>query len=197
MNRLLIAFIAFSSLAVLSACASSHDKKHEGPTQIIYSPTGDPLNGGPLGKPTCPEAMKHWFARVDTQHDGAITPDEFLADAKTQFQRMDTDKNGYLVSEEVERFRLNYRDEPAREKSGGKSATPDDNRESGHTGSGGSVIDPVMSADTNLDFKVTPEEFTAYSERVFKNLDADHNGKLSLTEVTTGMCGANQSHEKH
>jgi Ca2+-binding EF-hand superfamily protein len=196
MNRLLTAFIVFSSLAALSACASFEGKKHadRGPVQIIYSPTGDPLNGGPLGRPTCPEAMKRWFGRVDARHDGAITLDEFLADARTQFQRMDTDKNGYLVSEEVERFRLAYRDEPAREKSGGKSVTPDDNKESGHSGS---VIDPVMSADTNLDFKVTPEEFAAYSEKVFKNLDADHNGKLSLTEVTTGMCGADQSHEKH
>jgi len=187
-------------MAALSACETEHDKKHadRGPLQIIYSPTGDPLNGGPLGRPACPEAMKHWFARVDTKHDGAITLDEFLADAKTQFQRMDIDKNGYLVSEEVERFRMAYREEPVGEKSGEQSSGGHHGKEHGGNegGSNASVIDPVMSADTNLDFKVTPEEFMAYSEKTFKSLDTDHKGKLSLPEVTTGMCG-DQSHEKH
>ena len=202
MNRFLVIFAIF----ILSACASLQNKKHAESTQILYSPTGDPLNGGLLGRPACPDAMKHWFDRVDTKHDSAITQDEFLNDAKMQFQRMDIDKNGYLVSEEVERFRMTYRDYPAGEKLPASSGDqqeqqPSGGRQSrghgGGEGSGGvgnspgegSVIDPVMSADTNLDYKVTPDEFMAYSRKVFEHLDADHNGKLSLTEVTVPLCG--------
>ncbi len=70
-------------------------------------------------------------------------------------------------------------------------------RRFGREGNGGSVIDPVMSADTNLDYKVTPDEFIAYSRNKFKELDTDHTGKLSLLKVTAVMCGADQGHDKH
>ena len=146
--------------------------------------------------------MKRWFDRADANHDGAVTLDEFINDAKTQFQRMDIDKNDYLVSEEVERFRMTYRDyqtgnKPADDKEDQQS--PPDHHGKDHTGgsegSEGSVIDPVMSADANLDYKVTLDEFTAYSQRTFKSLDADHNATLNLGEVTA-ICG-DQGHEKH
>ena len=117
---------------------------------------------------------------------------------------MDIDKNGYLVSEEVERFRMTYRDYPAGEK---PAASPDDKERglssNGHHGRGhgsgnssgdgggnnSGVIDPVMSADTNLDYKVTPDEFMAYSKNIFENIDTDHAGKLNQAEVTAAMCG--------
>ena len=199
MKRLLIIFAVFA----LAACASSQNKKqaeHAGLTRILYSPTGDPLNGGPLGHPACPEAVKHWFDRVDANHDGTITLDEFINDSKIQFQRMDIDKNGYLVSEELERFRMPYRNESAEEKPPASSDGQEGQQLSGrHHGSGNgsenssggsNVIDPVMSADANLDYKVTPDEFIAYSRKVFTNLDADHKGKLSPAEVTTALCGS-------
>ena|ERR1035437_6241235 len=194
MKQFVLIFIVLGSFAALTACAA-HDKKHAGgPTQIIYSPTGDPLNGGPLGRPTCPDAMKRWFERVDANHDGAITLDEFLNDAKIQFQRMDIDKNGYLVSEEVERFRMTYRDYPAESKEETTSPPKSHGKERGSSrenssGATGSVIDPVMSADINLDYRVTPDEFLAYSQKTFKSLDTDHNGTLSQAEVA-GLCGS-------
>jgi hypothetical protein len=204
MNSLLIVFTVLTSLIALSACDSLPDFKHKdhAPTQIIYSPTGDPLNGGPLGKPTCAEAMKRWFGRADTNHDNAVTPDEFLADAKAQFQRMDIDKNGYLVSEELERFRMTYRDYPAEKKSeaagehegGQPSGDRHGKHGSGEGGSNASVIDPVMSADTDLDYKVTLDEFVAYSQKTFRGLDTDHTGKLTLAAVTAGMCASDDKH---
>ena len=209
MNRFLIIFTVLACVSALSACADLHEKKHNaslGPAQIIYSPTGDPLNGGPLGRPVCAEAMKCWFTRVDVNHDGAITLDEFLNDARAQFQRMDIDKNGYLVSEEVERFRMAYRVFSGGERSAASAEEKEGERASGErhsrgrgdesagnspgeAGGGSSVIDPVMSADTDLDYKVTPEEFTAYSQRTFRSLDADHNGTLNPAEAAAA-CGA-------
>lgn len=187
-----VTIVALISLAVLAACSALPEKNQpeHGPIQILYSPTGDPLNGGPLGRPTCAEAMKHWFDRVDKNHNSAVTLDEFLNDAKAQLQRMDIDRNGYLVSEELERFRMAYRDFPAEKKA--------DHGENSSSGAGGisSVIDPVMSADTNLDYKVMPDEFLSYSRKTFANLDAAHNSQLSLAEVTAVMCGV-QGHDEH
>jgi hypothetical protein len=212
MKRFLTTLIVVTSGAALSACSFMPGKKHEnhGPPQIIYSPAGDPLNGGPLGRPTCPEAMKSWFMRADANHDNVVTIDEFLADAKTQFQRMDIDKNGYLVSEELERFRMAYRDEPANDKpaaadgneqsSGGehhgKRHGGDGENASGRGGNTGSVIDPVMSADVNLDYKVSPDEFISYERKSFKSLNAANDGKLTLAEVAKSQCGT-EAHEEH
>jgi hypothetical protein len=43
--------------------------------------------------------------------------------------------------------------------------------------------DPVMSADTNLDNKVTLEEFMTYAQKKFLELDSNHDGVLSRDEV--------------
>jgi len=211
MKRLLTTLMVLTSGAALSACSSMPGKKHEGheSLQIIYSPAGDPLNGGPLGHPACPAAMKNWFTRADVNHDNAVTIDEFLGDAKTQFQRMDIDKNGYLVSEELERFRMTYRDEPANEhhdngdsdqSSGGghhgKKHGGEDENAASHGSNTGSVIDPVMSADVNLDYKVSLDEFISYEKNTFKKLNAANDGKLTLVEVTKALCEG-QAHDEH
>jgi hypothetical protein len=196
---------------MVSACASSRDgshKNHQNSVRILYSPNGEPLNGGPLGRPACQDAMNHWFDRVNVSHTGAISRDEFLADARQQFQRMDIDKNGYLVPEELDRFRRPYRQSSGADVS--VTATDDDqasqptpssygahrhrrgsmgggaNAGNGAGASGqdnGAVVDPVMSADTNLDNRVTLSEFMFYAQKTFPALDSDHNGSLSSSEI--------------
>jgi Ca2+-binding EF-hand superfamily protein len=167
---------------------------------MIFSPNGEPLNGGPLGRPTCRDAMSHWFDRVDANHDGVISREEFMADAQTQFQRMDIDKNGYLLAEEVGRFRLPYE----QQSDAGASAQGDqgsgsqqagrrqDRRGGSHGGKSGNSPseanpadqpDPVMSAGTGGDFKVTPDEFLTQARNIFAEIDADHHGVLSRDDV--------------
>lgn len=199
MKRLVTTLMILPCAVALSGCDAVQGKKHEhGPAQIIYSPMGDPLNGGPLGHPTCDAAMKNWFTRADANHDNVVTLDEFTADAKTQFQRMDVDKNGYLVSEELERFRMAYRDatandKPEAEEHRGRKRGGD---EGGHGGNTSSVIDPVMSADANLDFKVSLDEFVSYEQKSFKTMNAANDGKLTLAEVTKALC-TGEGHEEH
>ena len=172
---------------------------------MLYSPNGEPLNGGPLGRPTCQEALSGWFDEVDLNHDGVISRAEFMADARTQLNHMDIDQNGYLVSEELERYRLPYRQqEPVR-----AVAASDQSSDAGQAGgsrrhgrglgggysSGGSGLpgatdeaDPVMSADTNNDFRVTPAEFMAQAAVKFAALGQAHAGRLTREDVLT-LCG--------
>jgi Ca2+-binding EF-hand superfamily protein len=189
----------------LSGCASSHHRQapqdpNLGPTSMIYSPNGEPLNGGPLGRPKCDQALAVWFGRVDTDHNGGIDHGEFITDAAAQFTRMDIDHNGYLLPEELERYRLPYRQDAANEPSvspapDGDNATaqhrhsrrgmPTDENGASHTGGSGPdrTPDPVMSADTNNDFKVTLQEYIAQADRKFAELDAHQTGAVSLDEL--------------
>lgn len=167
---------------------------------MLYSPNGEPLNGRPLGSPACKDAMSAWFTRVDLNHDGTISLAEFLADADQQFARMDIDHNGYLVSEELERFRKPYRQQDSElaavdsGSNGGQAGLPDSQQDKRKRKRGGDenaaaevppadTPDPVMSADLNTDFKVTPQEFQQHARDVFAEMNASHTGALTLDEA--------------
>jgi Ca2+-binding EF-hand superfamily protein len=203
-----------SIIFLLCGCSTSHHhntedsaKPKEGPSSIIYSPNGEPLNGGENGRPTCEEAMSRWFDRIDINHDHLISRDEFLADAETQFHRMDIDNNGYLVSEELERFRLPYRQQATTQATASKQNDATDQQKNqhkhGHGDESGAQTDsshqsdqkdfpdPVMSADTNNDFKVTLNEFITQAGNKFIIFDADHNGLLTQDEILKS-CSASE-----
>ena len=166
-----------------------------------FSPNGEPLTGGTLGYPSCAEAISQWFDRIDSDHDGALTRAEFQADARTQFGRMDLDHDGFITSDELSAFRQPFtetRSEPRE-----RQATPPEAGQPNHHGShrdrdgnpqGGAAPrsfgarpnsgpDPVMSADTNLDFKVSLTEFLKQADSVFDGMDSDHDGVLSRAEA--------------
>lgn len=190
----------FVILAALSGCASHRHIANAdsglGPTTIIYSPNAEPLNGGALGRPTCDQAMSRWFDRIDASHSGAISRDAFLADAAAQFHRMDIDNNGYLLPEELERYRLPFRQTAETDAGQGDNSGESQHKHGrGNRGDNGSSQpppgdqpDPVMSADTDNRFRVTFDEFMAQAKNKFASLDADHNGSLSRDEVLK-LCG--------
>jgi len=187
---------AVLALAVLLIGCSEYDKKKHAaeqttPRYMIYSPNAEPLNGGLLGKPSCQQAVESWFNRVSAG-SGHITKEAFLRDSRVQFNRMDIDHNGYIVSEELDRFREPYRQQPAphkEEKQDTKNKHSNDkSKDANDTNQPDlsfTTADPVMSADSNLDFKVTPEEFFKQAENVFAKLDANHDGLLDRAEVMT------------
>lgn len=186
------ALLLLTAAAFITGCSADEQKKGLGPHYLLYSPNAEPLNGGVLDHPSCDTALSGWFERNDANYDSLVDKTEFMADAKAQFARMDIDKQGYLVSEELERYREPYwqgltwkADHNGEEKKKSYHGKEDSqgkherNTDTDQT----TLIDPVMSADSNLDFKVTPEEFFAQAEKNFADLDADHNGLLSRDEV--------------
>lgn len=181
-------FVAIAMLVLSLAACSGKDEKDVSLSSMIYSPNGEPLNGGGFGRPTCEKAMSGWLDRIYAANGGSLSLASYLSDAKIQFARMDIDHNGYIVSEELDRFREPFRQSsatattPARDSAGHKG-------KHGHaaanskTDSSLNMADPVMSADRNLDFKVTPEEFLLHAQEVFARLDTSHNGLLERAEV--------------
>ena len=180
---------------------------------VVYSPNGEPLSGGAMGRLSCVEAIAAWFDRVDANHDGIVDLNELLADARVQFARMDLDNDGAIYPSELLTFRSTYQgparrtnnvgvpDSPAEVNAGemarlkamGYAAgivTADDPYKKKYEAVA-DVSDPVMSADTNLDFKVTLDEFVAQAKDLYKRIDADHDGKVERFEMMTACPSGN------
>lgn len=181
------------------------------PTQI-YSMTGEPLNGGRLGRPKCEDAQAAWLARVDTDRDGTIDLEELLAESSRQFAVMNIDHSGQLTADQLEAYRapyaLNRESAPKPQTDASRGDGPADDgpqgdgpqedrqrgdRPGGHTqgrgGNGGgprpaaSQPDPVLAADSNLDFEVSLQEFMIQQRENFRQLDKNHDQRLSADEL--------------
>ncbi len=158
------------SILVASGLAACSDRGRSGPEgggevrqtpALMFSPNGEPLNGGSQGQPSCELAMNYWLDRADANHDGRLSREEFLADARAQFAKMDLDGQGTLTSEEIARFRQPF-------------------RQGTHMRD---IPDPVMSADRNLNFMVTPEEFQQQAAETFARLDAGGKGAIERPDL--------------
>lgn len=68
--------------------------------QVFISPAGEPFRA----EPGAPYPVAAWFAGADTDHDGALTRDEFVADALRFFDKIDSDHNGVIDGFEVSTY---------------------------------------------------------------------------------------------
>ncbi len=200
MRPRLLAVLALLPLALLAGCASPHRPvavRDQPPTEPIFSPAGEPLNGGPLGYPTCMQAVANWFARTDARHDGAIDRDAFLADAKRQFAVMDLNHDGRITPDELNTYRTPFHAFPSMSQD--PSGPPEDSsQQGGHRQIGGRTkvsvagdqADPVMSADVGLKFRVTLADFLAYEQNQFDLLDRARRGRVTLAQTQQVLCPA-------
>lgn len=172
---------------------------------IFISPMGEPFRARAGEDP-----VDLWFAAVDANTDGRLDRNEMLADADRFFARLDTDSNGVIEPDEVKRYEdgiLNAatggprRDEGPPGKADPRSA-PDRGHGGGTGGSGqppegargfGSrpfaalgFFDnpqPVTSADSDMNRSVTRAEFRSAAMRRFDQLDSNRDGIIPRDEL--------------
>jgi hypothetical protein len=173
----------------------------------VLSPNGEALSGGPLGRVNCRDAMARWFDRVDSDHDGKVTPGEFVADAQSQFAVMDLDRDGMVTPAELAAYRAPYMPSQPAERLARAEERPrpaGDGRPGGNQRAvrpGGAQRntslpdadadhpDPVMAADVRLRNEIGLEDFIAYAKRHFAALDIRHRGALSREDAQQS-CGS-------
>ena len=195
-KRALASAILLSFVLTLVACETI-DKTYDRITgqsppklfRTIYSPNGEVLNGGPLGRPTCEVALTGWLNRIDANHDGRISREEFLADGRQQFAIMDIDHDGLITPSELDRYRATYK-------------TADDERSTGNTDrrrdparnsiTDSSQPDPVMASDVRLRNQVDLQEFLAHADKVFATMDRKRDGFITRDETLT-TCKTNNA----
>jgi hypothetical protein len=195
-------------LATVTACSASKDPRLNR-ARPVFSPNGELLTGGGRGAPHCPEVMGDWWDRLAAQRGGQIDRPVFMADAEIQFAAMDLDHDGEITPAELSQYRASLADvaidnvappgPDGRPQDAMPLPSPGGGRQGGRRGGGGGatapprsaasgqipadVVDPVMSADKNLTFKVSHADFMAQAAEVFSDLDKNRDGRLSRDEV--------------
>src|SRR5579859_2202480 len=196
---------AMATLFAMAACSSHGGRAAR--ARPIFSPNGEILTAGGKDAPKCPEALGGWWDRIAAAHGGVLTRETLVADANSQFDAMDLDHDGFITPSELSEYRAAI-EEPAEdeevlspEQLQQKAAAAQQRRgPGGRRGANGDpglqprhysqipadVVDPVMSADKSLSFKVSREDFLyQQTTEIFPNLDKNHDGKLSREEVVS------------
>jgi Ca2+-binding EF-hand superfamily protein len=202
--------VALAACGMLSACGSTPGEEPpvRGKINVFISPMGEPFRGGE----TDPYPLERWFARVDADHDGALSWDEFKADAEAFFRRLDTNHDGVLSGAEISAYeqdvapeilprvaRLTSRDIPPLPSTDPAVNRDREEREAALNGqetrpragllAGAGVFgvtpepEPVAASDTDFDGKVTSQEWLQSARRRFDLLDLNHDGRIARAEL--------------
>lgn len=98
------------------------------------------------------------FERADTNHDGVVTRDEYVAARARLFDELDRNRDGFLTEADFPRLAK-----------GGER--------------GEKVRKMLAAADTDHDGKVSREEFENAGSRWFDLADANHDGVVDKNEL--------------
>jgi hypothetical protein len=198
------ALAAFLVLATAGAAHAADERNN-----LFISPSGEPF----VAPSSAPYPIVAWFAKADANHDGKLDPAEFRADSERFFAVLDRNKDGVLDGGEINIYEHYYVPEilsrgradaggllvrvalqrpgdvsPIDPGGGGNPAEPIQ-RQSLDTNQGAvqfslfAAPEPVLSADRNLDGKVSLKEFLAQADRRFAMLDEKQRGFLTLAEL--------------
>jgi hypothetical protein len=176
-------------------------------TNLFISPCGEPF----VAAGSAPYPIVAWFAKADANHDGRLDQTEFNGDCERFFAVLDRNKDGvldggeisiyehYLVPEILPSDRADaggllirvalQQGDIGQIDPGGVTDTPPEQRQRLDTNQGAvqfslfAAPEPVLSADRNLDGRVTLKEFQAQADRRFTTLDVAKRGYLLLADL--------------
>jgi len=165
-----------------------------GTRPIFLSPMGEPFRTEP-GKPY-PSAV--WFAAADADHDNIVSRAEMIADARRFFATLDLNHDGKLTPDEVAAYEQDIAPETSllstgtfdpydrsrRRTFGGIS----ESREyGGRMGAGRyawlNIPEPVAAADQDMDRIVTLKEFEEAAASSFDRLNVLGKAGLKLADL--------------
>ena len=193
----------------------------------FISPMGEPFRAHTPADDT----LADWFYQADRNRDGTLTPDEMQADADRFFAKLDSDHNGEIDPDELANYEYEVAPEiqvmsrtrraPGEPAPKVKASDSDDgherdtsrkrrNEEFASLGMGGAlqggaryallnIPEPVAAADTDFNRGVTREEFRQAAAARFALLDTAHQGRLTLAqlEALPHLPTANGRHPKY
>jgi Ca2+-binding EF-hand superfamily protein len=181
--------MVFSILLIAAAAAGQAPATAPAIRQgrAFMSPMGEPFFGRTPGE----DGLVVWFEQADTNHDGALTVDEMIADGQRFYLTLDTDHDGEIGPSEISYYEINIAPKLKIRSfmtvttlpGGEKDVQYDDESAAGRYGLM-QIPEPVASADSNFSRGVTAEEFRQAATRRFAALDVDNQGKLTLDRLT-------------
>ncbi|MGD8326928.1 MAG: EF-hand domain-containing protein [Sphingomonadales bacterium] len=127
--------------------------------------------------------MHHGMMKMDTDGDGAVSRDEFLAHHKSRFAKVDTDGDGVISDEEKQAAR-----EAHKAKMAEHHAKMQERRKKHHE-------EMKARYDANKDGKLDASEREAMASDRFSKMDKNGDGVLSADEMP--MHGYGRQEEKH
>lgn len=222
--------VALILLAVL-APASQTPPSRSAPIMVtghqwapFISPMGEPFRA----RTPTDDTLADWFYQADTNRDGYLTAAEMVADAERFFAKLDTNHDGMIDPDELAQYEYEIAPEiqvmsrtkhapgqPAsvvRQDYPGDDMDADPGRRSrgeskrdrraraeeddSSLGIGGAlqgaarysllnIPEPVASADTDFNRAITPQEFRQAAIARFELLDTSHQGRISLAQLET------------
>jgi len=159
--------------------------------RLFISPMGEPFRGD------APQVQ--WFAQADTNHDGAISRAEFLADAQRFFLRLDRAHDGEIDPDDIQFYESRMIPEARVGDSADEAPQSSDGDDSSDAGSAPQAPypdrqgaarfgyftypEPITVCDTNFNRGVDAREFAACASDRFDQLDTDHDGVIHQSEL--------------
>ena len=191
----------------LTAAAIAQTAPHPSTPPVAAAatpPAPAPLVGGrdfisPAGEPVRStdtlSGAEHWFRKADADGDGRITPAEFRADFDRFFLTLDTDHDGGIGPDEIERYETEVAPEIRVVSSFGDPSLAKSDTDGNITpppyptrlGAGRfgylDMPEPIVSADGNFDRSISRREMAASADKRFRMLDTDGDGAVTRDEL--------------